>query len=129
LSRSIASRRATAGFSLIEVLVALAIIAMSMASIGGLMATTARGVGSVENHLTRLAAARELFAALPDRDRLVLSTSSGTLAEQRWRLDVTPFQQGVSTDWLPQAVVLTVQSSTGAQIQISTVRLQRRVGK
>ena len=60
MSRSTQAKRATAGFTLIEVLVALAIVAVSLSAIGQLVATTARGARSMEEHLTRLETAREI---------------------------------------------------------------------
>jgi len=47
-----------AGFTLIEALVALAIVAVALTSIGSLVATSARGAASIEARLTRLEAAR-----------------------------------------------------------------------
>ena len=57
--RSINSRRkGTEGFTLVEVLVALAVVAISLSAIGSLVAVTVRGVRSVGGHL-----------ALPKRGR------------------------------------------------------------
>jgi general secretion pathway protein I len=123
-------KRSTAGFTLIEALVALSIVAIAMASIGGLIATSVRGVRSIEGHLTRLEIARAVVTALPGRDQLVPGYLTGEIADHPWRVDVLPFAtQMVSpqarTQWVPQTVVVTVQSPTGAAMKISTVRLQR----
>ena len=57
---------ATAGFTIIEVLVALAVVAISLSSIGMLMATTVRGTArSIERQLTELETTRGILAALP----------------------------------------------------------------
>jgi general secretion pathway protein I len=129
LSRSTALKDA-AGFSLIEALVALAIVAIAMASIGSLIASTARGVRSVETHLTRLETARAVMAALPGRDHLAVGVISGMIAGHAWRVTVSPF---VTEDvgrkpppqWVPQTVVVTVESPRGAAMRISTIRLKR----
>jgi general secretion pathway protein I len=133
LLRSTAPERSTAGFTLIEVLVALAIVAVSLSSIGALIATTVRGTRSIEHHMTRLATARTIAVSLPHRDQLVPGNFSGEVAGHRWRVDVSPFittnvGPRQPTPWVPQTVVVTVQPPAGAPVQISTIRLHRRAG-
>lgn len=128
--RSTPANCPTAGFTLIEALVALAIVATSLSSIGALIATTVRGARSIERHLTQLETARAIAAALPDRDQLVPGNFSGETAGHRWRVDVSPFNAtNLSVQqpaWEPQAVVVTVQSPSGGVLHINTVRLRRR---
>jgi general secretion pathway protein I len=129
LSRSTAADR-SAGFTLLEALVALAIVAASLSPIGTLIATTIRGTRSIEWHLAQLETANAIVAALPDRDRLVPGTFSGDTASHHWRVDVAPFRStnlGVGQSvWEPQTVALTVQSPSGGSFVINTVRLHRR---
>lgn len=129
--RSTAAEDASAGFTLIEALVALSIVAIALASIGSLIASTARGVRSINEHLTRLETARAVMTALPDRDQLAVGALSGTIADDAWRVDVLPLAepslgQKSPEQWVPQNVVVTVKSPNGAAMQISTIRLQRR---
>jgi general secretion pathway protein I len=131
LCRSPAASSGTEGFTLIEVLVALSLIAIVFAPLGGLVATSIRGTRSIESHLIRLEAARAVMTALPDRDQLVPGTFSGASTGLPWRLAVLPFatdnqNSPPSARWIPQTIVVTVQSPSGATIDISTVRLQRR---
>ena len=131
--RSIEPRRSTSGFTLIEVLVALSIVATTLASIGALIASTARGTRSIETHLNRLEIARAIMTAIPDRDQLTPGNFSGEMAGHPWRVDVLPFvsnnmEPQNDTLWMPQTVIMTVRSPTGAAMQVSTVRIQRRVG-
>ncbi len=49
--RRLPTDRRDAGFTIIEVLVALAIVAVSIVAIGRLMSTNARGVRKLENHV------------------------------------------------------------------------------
>jgi general secretion pathway protein I len=122
-----------AGFTLIEVLVALALVAALLSSIGLLVATTVRGTRSIERHLTELETIRAIATALPDREQLVPGRFSGEVADLRWRVDVAPFAPTAGpsqpTSWLPQLVTLTVQSLDGAVVEIDTVRLHRRTAK
>ena len=129
-----AALRANAGFTLIEALVALSIVAVALTSIGTLIASNARGARSVEAHLTRLETARTIMTALPGRDELVAGSMSGQIAAHRWRLDVLPFpaqelNSAGPAQWTPQAVLVTVAAPSGAAMKISTIRLQRRNDK
>lgn len=125
------SRHATAGFTLIEVMVALAVVAISLAAIGSLIAVTSRGARAVGLHLTLVETARAIVTGLPDRDQLVQGDFSGEAAGHRWRVDVMPFyadfiDPAQTTPWMPQTVVVRVQSPAGKVLQINTVRLLRR---
>jgi general secretion pathway protein I len=124
-----ANRRA--GFTLIEVVVALALIAVALTAIGSLIATTIRGTRSLDQHLSLAETARAIEAALPGRDQLVDGSTSGEMAGHRWRVDVLPFRASFvdprqPSPWVPQTVVITVRAPDGPVLQINTVRLQRR---
>jgi general secretion pathway protein I len=119
-----------AGFTLVEVLVALSVVAVSLAAIGSLIAVTTRGVRSVSSHLDLVEISRTIFTGLPGRDQLVPGNLAGDLGGHRWRVDVLPFvadfvdPQG--GNWIPQTVVMRVQSPAGPILQVNTVRLRRR---
>ena len=120
-----------AGFTLIEVVVALALIAVALTAIGSLIATTIRGTRSLDQHLSLAETARAIEAALPSRDQLAAGSTSGEMAGHRWRIDVLPFRANfvdprLPSPWVPQAVVITVRAPDGPTLQINTVRLQRR---
>ena len=119
------------GFTLIEALVALSIVAVVLAPIGALIASSARGSLSMEAHLTRLETARSIMTALPPRDQLAPGAVSGQIANHLWRFDVLPFAaQHLGppghVQWIPQSVVVTVKAPSGASMEINTIRLQRR---
>jgi general secretion pathway protein I len=118
------------GFTLIEVLVALSVVAISLAAIGSLIAVTTRGARAVGLHLTLVETARSIITGLPDRDQLEPGNLSGESAGHRWRVDVLPFYADfVDPDksiWLPQTVVVRVQSPSGPVLQLNTVRLRRK---
>jgi len=122
---------ACAGFTLIEVVVALALVAVTLTAIGALIATTIRGTRSLDQHLSLAETARAIAAALPSRDQLAAGSSAGEMAGHRWRIDVGPFRARfvdprLPTPWAPQTVVITVRTPDGPVLQINTVRLQRR---
>jgi general secretion pathway protein I len=131
--RSTEARPSSAGFTLIEVLVALSIVALALAPIGALVANSTRGTRSIEANLTRLEIARAVLTAIPERDRPVPENLSGETAGHLWRVDVLPFESGnIGAQnrgaWLPQRIVVTVRSPIGDALQISTIRLQPRSG-
>jgi general secretion pathway protein I len=125
-------RRAVAGFTLIEVLIALAIVAVALTAIGSLMATTVRGTRSIDQRLALVETARAIEAGLPDRGDLAVGSLTGAVGGYRWQINVVPFRASFidlqrQTPWVPQAVVITVQSPAGQILRIDSVRLRRRI--
>ena len=126
-------QRANSGFTLIEALVALVVIAISLTAIESLVAANVRGSVAVDQRLSLLETARSVLAGLPDRGQLTLGDSTGELAGNRWRLDVLPFTANFvdpsrPTPWVPRALVVRVQSPDGEILRVDTVRLQRAGG-
>jgi len=124
-------RQAAGGFTLIEVLVALAVIAILLASIGSLIAGSVRGVRSLDQHFALVEIARAIETGLPNRDELKVGRFSGEVSGHRWNVDVLPFiannvDPRLPTPWVPQAVVISVQSPDGPILRVNTVRLRRR---
>ena len=133
LSIKFQSRGSSAGFTLIEVVVALAVLAVSLTAIGSLVASNIRATRALDQRLALVTTARAILTGLPDREQLMLSNSSGDIAGHRWRLDLLPFVADFvdprqPTPWVPQAVVLRVQSPSGQILRLDTVRLRRGEG-
>ena len=127
--RSPAARSNTAGFTLIEALVALSIVTIALTSIGALVATSVRGTRSLEARLVRLQGARTLLTGLPGRDQLAPGRFSGQKGGRPWRLEVSPWKADAAAKgarWQPQQITVTVASPTGGTLAISTIRLKRR---
>jgi general secretion pathway protein I len=122
-----------AGFTLIEALVALAIIAVVLGTIGSVIATTTKGTRTIEQRLALSGTAETLLADLPARGLLKPGRQSGQLAGSRWRLDVAPMSVpsgDPATDrFVPMAVNLRLQRADGAAIQITTVKLVPRASQ
>jgi general secretion pathway protein I len=122
-----------AGFTLIEALVALAIIAVVLGTIGSVIATTAKGTRSIDQRLALSGTAETLLADLPARGLLKPGRQSGELAGSRWRVDVTPMNvPGGNPDtdrFVPMAVNLRLQRADGSALQITTVKLVPRASQ
>ncbi|WP_315837821.1 prepilin-type N-terminal cleavage/methylation domain-containing protein [Bradyrhizobium prioriisuperbiae] len=127
------SRSDDRGFTLIEALVALAIVAAVLSSIGAVIATTTRGSRGIDQRLALAGAAETLMATLPGRLLLKSGSQSGELADQRWRIDVSPMTPADDDPqagrWMPVVVTMRLQGPGGASVQATTVRLVPRAGQ
>ena len=132
--------RGTAGFTLIEVLVAIAVLAVVLGAIGAVVGNTVRTIRSVDRRLPLLETAQSLIASLPARDALQPGTQSGTSGEFRWRIDAVLLNRNVpdnaaaalstaatgappKVNWVPLAITVRVQGSEGPPVRLDTVRL------
>jgi general secretion pathway protein I len=122
-----------AGFTLIEALVALAIVAAVLGSIGAVIATTAKGTRSIDQRLALSGTAETILASLPGRTLLKPGRQSGATAGHRWRIDVSPMNVAVASDapqtgrFVPLAVTMRVQAPGGPAMQVTTVRLVPKI--
>ena len=118
-----------AGFTIIEVLIALAVVAVSILAIGSVMSTNVRGVRALEQHVTLMQTARAVMVAeLPSDGQLGFGTLSGNLNNHQWKIDVGPMRDGwdaagADVTWVPALIRIQVRSPTGAVSDIRTVRL------
>jgi general secretion pathway protein I len=124
--------RPDAGFTILEVLVALAIVAVSIVAIGAVMSTNTRGVRALENHVALVQTAQTVLAtAIPPRKQLAPGTLSGQLRNFRWQIDIAPIggdwqPSDADVAWVPELVKIRVRSPSGAAIDLETVRLMQR---
>jgi general secretion pathway protein I len=129
-STSFRRARGAAGFTLIEVVVTMAVIAAILLSIGSLVGVTVRGTHALDDHLVLVETARAIEAGLPDRDGLTVGALSGEAGGQRWRVDVQPFPGTLDaqtpTRWVPLTAAITVRTPDGTSLKITTVRLGRK---
>src|SRR5580692_5638624 len=136
-------RRGSLGFTLIEVLVAIAVLAVVLGAVGAVVGNTVRTIRSVDRRLPLLETAQSLIASLPTRDALQPGTQSGTSGEFRWRIDAVLLNRnvpdnaagalstaaaGASTtaatgappkvNWVPLAITVRVQGSEGPPVRL-----------
>lgn len=123
--------RCDAGFTIIEVLIALALVAVSILAIGSVMSTNVRGVRLLEQHVTLMQTARSVMTAdIPPRAELGLGSLSGQVNDHQWKIDVGPLGEdwavpGADAAWIPALVRIQVRSPSGAVSDLKTVRLMR----
>jgi general secretion pathway protein I len=127
--------RSDAGFTIIEVLVALAVVAVSIVAIGTVMAGNMRGVRALEQHVALMQAARTLMTVgVPARSDLQQGTSTGQAEGYRWTIDISPLGgdwtvAGADVPWTPELVRIRVRSPTGGLSDVRTVRLMPRLSE
>lgn len=141
-------RAAQAGFTLLEVLVALTLLAAAMAAIGSLSSVGRRANRSEIERVELAQVARRLLAEMTERE--FAGGSAGESEGYAWRIDVepmaappppkvapaaqapqsSPFGQAAAPAqrqvvWIPYRIILNLRGPTGATTRIVTVRLGR----
>jgi general secretion pathway protein I len=126
------TERRDAGFTILEVLVALALVAVVIVAVGSVMAGNMRGVRVLDRHVALTQAMRTAMAsAIPPRDQLAQGTTSGQTDGYHWTVDVSPLGgewtvPNSDVDWVPELVRVRVRAPSGAVSDIRTVRLMKR---
>jgi general secretion pathway protein I len=118
-----------AGFTILEVLVAITIMVTTLSAIGLLSGASTRGVRSLEQHVALIETARSVIASVPSPTQLTSHEDIGELYGSRWRISASPFLSGVlvpESPWVPVKVSIRVQSPSGAALNFETIRLQRK---
>jgi general secretion pathway protein I len=121
-----------AGFTIIEVLIALAVVAVCIVAIGSVMSINVRGVRSLEHHVELMQAARgAMITGIPPRAELGPGVLSGQLNDHRWKVDIGPLGgdwvvPDADVPWIPQLVKIHVQSAAGGTFDLQTIRLVHR---
>ncbi|MDB5567352.1 MAG: ral secretion pathway protein GspI [Tardiphaga sp.] len=124
--------RREAGFTIIEVLIALAIVAVSIVAIGSVMSTNVRGVRSLEQHVALMQTTRTVMTTgIPSGAGAGPGATSGQIDDYRWTIDVRPLGgdwtvPGADIAWVPELVRVRVRSPSGAVSELRTVRLMHR---
>jgi general secretion pathway protein I len=117
------------GFTLIEVLIALAILAWVLAAIAPVIATTVRGSRDIQDRLAISGIAETLLSGLNNRAVLKIGRTIGESGGHRWSVDVAPLpDRGAEnrSNWTPCAVTIQVRAAGGSTIRLTTVVLVAR---
>jgi general secretion pathway protein I len=129
LSRLGVPEDASAGFTLVEALAALAVMAAGLTAVAALTSASLHATLNAQRHLADLESARMIMAGLPDRSALPFGRLTGSLAARNWRIDTSPVSKAVTTGqsiWTLQGIALLVRSPSGATTEIDTIRLRRQ---
>ena len=122
-------QRGIAGFTLIEALVALAVMGAGLSAVGALASSSLHAGLYAERHLAEIETARKIIAGMPSREALPVGRLTGALDAHDWRIDSTligaPATVGDAL-WTPQRIEVSVRSPSGAMLKIDTIRLRRQ---
>ena len=128
LRRMLNKENGESGFTLIEAVVALALVTIVLAAVGSLVATNVRGTRNLEQHLVLIETARAIASNLPRGGDPLPDTLAGELLRHRWQMRITPFAGSVplvpEARFMPQLVELRVRSPSGAVLSLETIRLR-----
>jgi general secretion pathway protein I len=123
------SARGNRGFTLLEALVALAVMTAGLAAIGKLGFSSLAAARRAEGRLELTSALRRALIALPDRRASPNGRFGGQVDVARWDVAASPYpaQPGgpANSGWSPQALTVTATDGAGGRISIPTIRLRR----
>lgn len=115
---------------MIEAVVALAVTAAVLASIGSLIAVARTGSRTLEQRVALIEALRRVSNTLPSASQLGGFEQSGSDLGIAWRMAVSPFldPDAVASPsiWIPVKVVIQVRGASGATSTLETVQLLKR---
>lgn len=123
------------GFTLIEVLVAFAILAVSLGVLAHILSSGLRGGQVADAYSTATMLAQSKLATIGTQESLVAGETAGSFDDQyRWRVDVRPHVEDQTSQFEPlidaYEVVVTVAwdgSSGPRSVSLATLRLSPRL--
>ena len=120
----------SAGFTLLEALIAIVILALSLGALLQLYGTGLRGIATIDNNLRARLLAQSVMAEVSYDRRLQPGRLQGRLDQFAWTLSITPFDDGDPAPQLPgpwtlHRLALTVSWPQGRRIELQTLRMLR----
>ncbi len=121
-------RRASRGFTLIEALAAIVILALALSALLPAHDTGLRGATAIDEHLQARLLAQSLLAQR-SLDRVAQAPSQGRSDRFAWSVAVVPYTGAGGSlhqqpgQWMLHELTVTVAWSPRRQIQLSTLRL------
>lgn len=118
-----------AGFTLFEVLIALAVFALLVAVMTPLVSANSRRSLQAPDRLAVIAAGYDLLQSLPQRETIRAGTSSGSLGAVQWYIEATEIETPEPLDrkprWRPYRLVMDLTGPNNVRTRIETLRLGR----
>ena len=127
-SKSRPQGNGSAGFTLLEALIAIVILALSLSALLQLYSTGLRGVANIDDHLRARLLAQSVMAEMSYDRRLRPGRLQGRADQFAWTLSITPFDDGQPAPqqpgpWTLHRLALTVTWPQGRRIELQTLRL------
>lgn len=115
------TRNAEAGFSLIETVVALAIVALSLGTVYQIIDVSAKSVSKTDNYLQALGAAQSKLAEAAAQPVLQPGTTLGTMNGVAWSRTVKASARPQPTPETRLFDVTVVATREGSRVELTTV--------
>jgi prepilin-type N-terminal cleavage/methylation domain-containing protein len=115
-----------AGFTLLEALVALALLLIFASAVGPHLSQARRIVANAKGRVAAQVLLRSLLSAPFDRSSLGSASQEGETSGLHWRIDTEPeaaVRAQHQSNWSPFRVVATVTWAPGQVIMAETIRL------
>jgi len=124
-------RRGERGFTLLETLTALAILALALSSLFGTFSNNLRAVRTSEHYSATLALAQALLVKEAARAELRPQAASGRLGGARWSLRISPADAlappfAKADPWRLYRVAVDVTGPAGRRVHLQTLKLAKR---
>lgn len=121
--------RATAGFTLLEALIAITILALSLSALLSLYNTGLRGVAAIDGNMRARLLAQSVMAEMSHERALKSGKAQGRSDQFTWTLTVAPYEEPEPgqqrSPWALHHLVVTVSWPHGRQIELQTLRMLR----
>ena len=121
--------RASAGFTLLEALIAITILALSLSALLSLYSTGLRGIAAIDGNMRARLLAQSVMAEMSHDRALRPGRVQGRSDQFTWTLTVAPYevpepgrQPG---PWALHHLAVTVSWPHGRQIELQTLRMLR----
>jgi general secretion pathway protein I len=114
-----------AGFTLIEALAAIVILALALSALLSAHDAGLRGVAAIDEHLHARLLAQSLLAQWT-RDRAPQGPTRGRSGRFAWAVSIVPYAGGPpprTGQWMLHELTVTVAWPGGRQIRLNTLRL------
>jgi general secretion pathway protein I len=120
----------SAGFTLLEALIAIVILALSLSALLSVYSTGLRGIAAIDSNLRARLLAQSVMAEVSYDRALRPGKLQGRSDEFAWALSITPFEEAEPTPrqagpWAVHQLVLTVSWPHGRRIELQTLRMLR----
>lgn len=124
------SRLAQQGFTLLEALIALVILALSLSTLMSSYSTGLRGVATLDDRVRARLLAQTLLEELSHDRTLRPGTQSGRFDQFAWTLSTAPYEDMATPPspehpWAIYQMTLMVSWSRGRQLELQTLRIGR----
>ncbi len=116
-----------AGFTLLEALVALAVLAGGLGALAGLTGQNVTTTRYAERRVALVAALRKAYVALPPRNATG-AEQHGDINGFAWTLNAIPLP-GPPGIWAPTAIKLKVGNGSGDVVEIDAVTLRKQAAQ